>query len=146
MQDESGFDRKLKFGTVSSRVGIVSLESSLACKLRQSAPGDLRRPLLALCWKTYMQTPIANPLQNCSTASNGSAVSVRPAVEELHKARMRVLCARQALDLQESFGNHNKKRKFVVHFKRHICKPLLGATGKMRTSCASQVLRLCRLL
>ena len=63
------------------------MEPSLTFKLRQCAPGDPHGPLRALCWKTYKQTPIANPLQNCSTASNGFAVKACPAVEELHKTR-----------------------------------------------------------
>ena len=66
---------------------ILSLmEPSLTFKLRQSAPGDPHGPLRALCWKTYKQTSIANPLLSCSTASNGFIVKAFPAVEELHKA------------------------------------------------------------
>ena len=42
------------------------MEPSLTFKLRQSAPGDPHGPLRALCWKTYKQTSIANPLLGCS--------------------------------------------------------------------------------
>ena len=79
----NGLDRETNFGTVWLSIGFDVKEPSLAFKLRQNAPWIFGGPLLALCWKTVMHTPIANPLQKYSTASNGFAIKVRPAVKLL---------------------------------------------------------------
>ena len=86
----NGLERETKFGTVWLCVRFDLMEPSLALKLRRSAHGDPRGPVLALCWKTYKPSSIVNPFKNCSTASNGSTVKVCPVVEFLYKARMRI--------------------------------------------------------
>ena len=73
-----------RFGTVSFRVVIALLESSFARKLQRSTRplGTRSDPSLRFVGKHISRIP--NALQNCSTASNRFAVSVRHALEELY--------------------------------------------------------------
>ena len=104
----NGFYREKKFGTDGIKFGV---------QIATKRPWDPHGRLRALCWKTYKQTSIAKPMQNCSTASYGFAVKVRPAIEELHKAR---------------------KCQFNVPAKLQMCENCFGPDAEIRVFSGSE--------